>query len=116
MTSRMVMTIAAVMLLESGLALLFAPSEIMPGVPPFFTQLFASSLLSLGVIDWFGRSMTIGGIYGRSMTVGNLVAFGVAAMSGLRATFGHPTIPSSLVTAIAFVFAACFARLLTKRE
>jgi hypothetical protein len=116
MNSRIIITLAAVVLLVSGLALLFAPQEIVPDAPPLIVQFLAAALLGLGAADWIARSSSVGGIYGRAITIGNLVAFGVTALSGLRATIVLRSPALVIVTTVAIFLAACFTWLMIKRE
>ena len=116
MKSRAILTLAAVVVLGSGGALLFAPAQvtatIAPGAAPLVAQFLAAALLGLGASNWIARSSAVGGIYGRALVVGNGVTFGVAALVAIRAFASHQSAALLTVALISAAFAACFAWLL----
>ena len=116
MESRAILTLAAVVVLGSGGALLFAPAQltatIAPGAVPLVTQFLAAALLGLGASNWIARSSAVGGIYGRALVVGNGVTFGVCALVAIRAFASHQSAALLTVVLISAAFAACFAWLL----
>lgn len=92
MISSMITRASAVLLLVCGLALLFAPDEIMPalapGFPPsaaWFAQMLGAAWLGVAALNWSQRSKLIGGIYGRPMVYTNFILFFVGGLSMLKA-------------------------------
>lgn len=89
---RWLLTATAALLFALGLPLLFAADVLAAwlGVASpageMLAQLAASGLLGLGVINWWWRGNSIGGIYGRPLGLGNLLCFMSAGASLGRAT------------------------------
>jgi hypothetical protein len=113
MKSKIVVTSAAVVLSASGIALLFAPAEIVPAAP-LIAQLLACSLLGLAAADWAGRSSAVGGIYGRPLVFGNLVTFGTGSLVVFREYLIVRGVSVLIVTVVALILAASFARLMLR--
>ena len=74
-----------------GLALTFAPGEllVMLGAPAsapvtVVLQLAGASYLGLALINWTARGLIIGGIYARPLSLGNLVHFLSGSMALLK--------------------------------
>ena len=92
MLSSLITRASAALLALGGLALLFAPDAILPrlvpGYPPtdlWFAQLLAAAWLALASLNWFNRSVLLGGIYARPVVVTNAVWYVVAATVLLKA-------------------------------
>ena len=90
---RWLLTATAALLFALGLPLLFA-ADVMAawiGAPSAageaLFQLAASGLLGLGVINWWWRGNTVGGIAGRPLGLGNLLCLISAGTSLGRATW-----------------------------
>jgi hypothetical protein len=123
MTTRALMVTSAALTGAAGIALLFAPSEIVrftaggAGSDPARAalQLWGAALLGLGAVNWIGRGLVLGGIYGRALVVGNLVHWTVGGLAGLRMLLDHPTLPVLwAVTAIYGVLALLYAGVLRR--
>jgi len=90
---RWLLTATAALLFTLGLPLLFAADVLAAwiGAPSSageaLAQLAASGLLGLGVINWWWRGNTVGGVYGRPLGLGNLLCFISAGTSLGRATW-----------------------------
>lgn len=75
-----------------GLALTFAPRELLSGLggPPsavtvLLGQLFGAALLGLAYLSWLQRYTKVGGIYGRPILLGNLTFAMPAFFAAARA-------------------------------
>ena len=90
MYSKSVLIAAAAFLGLIGLALTFAPAEILAlahiavsDAPQtvLFGQFAGALCLGSAMANWMCRDNSVGGIYGRPLSVGNLVQFTVAALA-----------------------------------
>lgn len=122
MISSILSRISALVLLVSGLALLFAPDVLLPAVAPGFPpaavwlgQLLAAAWLGVAALNWLQRGARLGGIYGRPIVFTNLALYLISALSLLRALFGG-TPPKQLwfvfllTTVLAIVYGALLLR------
>jgi hypothetical protein len=73
---------SAGLLLLGGLALLFAPDDILPRLVPNFPsaglwlgQMLGAALLGVGALNWLSKGILIGGIYGRHIVMANAVLY-----------------------------------------
>ncbi|GGO26164.1 hypothetical protein [Deinococcus humi] len=113
---RWLLTATAALLFALGLPLLFA-ADVMAawiGAPSVageaLTQLAASGLLGLGVINWWWRGNTVRGIAGRPLGLGNFLCCISAGASLGRATWagafpGVMWVVVLVLTALALAFA-----------
>ncbi|HSY51502.1 MAG TPA: hypothetical protein VLC46_22050 [Thermoanaerobaculia bacterium] len=116
MSTRILMTAAALVLALAGLGALFAPQELLTsfgaapsGFLPPLVQLLAAALLALAVIDWMAKGSKVGGIYNRPIAVGNLMHFAVGAITLARFVFGgHPPAFAIAAAVVYSVFAIAF--------
>lgn len=47
-------------------------------------QLFGAALIGIGVMNWYGREMMLGGVYGRVLVNGNFAFWLIAFLVSLR--------------------------------
>jgi hypothetical protein len=104
------------MLFTHGIVLLFSPDLLFRlahiGIrmgESVLAQLFGAALLSIGLMNWIGRGMMLGGVYGRVLVYGNfafwLMTFLVSLrgrLSGFSNAFFWIEIAASLGFAVAF--------------
>ena len=124
MSTKVLLTGAAVFLGGYGVALLFLPdvllglfatdvrgaTDIRAGL---FAQQFGTALLGLAAVNWIARASPVGGIYGRPLVVGNVVFFTTNALLLLGQALDAPRTWALWVQAgIALAFAIGFALLL----
>jgi hypothetical protein len=111
--SKILLTISAAFLFLLGVALNFAPAEVVrvsglqgTSVVPF--QMLAGALLGVGLMNWFSRNGVFGGVYGRPLGLANVVLFAVGGISLGRGAMeiGSPVLWG--LTAIYAVFALAF--------
>ncbi len=96
---------------------MFAPQEIgallgrgEASGTPVAVQLLGAALFALGLLDWYTRFSTMGGIYGRPVMLANFAYFVAASMTltrhALRSAAGGPAWLAAGVTgALAIGFA-----------
>jgi len=61
----------------------------------WFGQLLAANWLALAVLNWFNRSVLLGGIYARAVVMTNATVYFVGAMVLLKAVMS-PDVPAAL--------------------
>ncbi len=120
MPTKVLLSIAALVIGLPGLFLLFAPDEALAWfgsaadpAAQLFTQLAGGFATAIGINNWMARGSAIGGVYGRPLLVGNLVAFFTAGLSLLKAPgplSGHPAVIA--VAVLMLLCGAGFGRLL----
>lgn len=99
----------AVLYGAAGLALVFAPAEILASlggpatsVGAWLAQLLGSALLGLAWLNWLQRSAKVGGIFGRHVLLPNLMFTTVAFWLTLSAWRHQPERLSVLVVGVVF--------------
>jgi hypothetical protein len=119
MKSSTFLTTTAGVLAVTGLALLFAPSEVASAIEressPLMAQLLGACLIGIGAANWLARRSPIGGIYGRSIVVGNMVLFGISALVSARAYVSHRATQLLALAVIAGALSTGFFGLLRSR-
>ena len=82
MKSQPILVISGVLLGTVGMAALFVPDEVGAllhqageAASPLLIQLLGTALFSLGFLNWFSRTATIGGIFGRPLLLTNWAFF-----------------------------------------
>ena len=111
---------SALVLLISGLALLFAADDILPRLIPNFPatgawlgQLLAAAWLGVATLNWLSRSLLLGGIYGRPVVATNAVLYFVTAMVLVKIIRSAETATAMwILVAPAVLFAGIYAWLL----
>lgn len=120
MRSTVVTRVSAIVLALAGIALLFAPVEILarlaPGTPmalAWIVQLLAGAWLGLSAMNWMTRFTMVGGVYGRAIVLANATTYFVSAMTMLHALRdGAPTATVVALTVVAVALAAVYGYLL----
>lgn len=119
MRTKMLLSIAAVVLGIPGLALLFAPDiavDLLGGTgaaSALLAQLAGGMAIALAVNDRMARGTLMGGIHGRPLLVANLCAFTISGLSLLKADAPPAARPWLVGTGVLLLaFAAMFGRLL----
>jgi hypothetical protein len=118
MSSRLLMSLTALVLAVLGLACTFAPQELLglaglPVLPPLAlgVQALGAGWLGLATIDWMARGAPFGGIYGRPIALGNFGNFLMLAAALGKAAAGAPSMPLIALAVLAALGALAFARL-----
>ncbi|HEY4320049.1 MAG TPA: hypothetical protein VGM77_02635 [Gemmatimonadales bacterium] len=120
MISALISRASAAFLAVGGLALLFAPDDILPRVIPNFPvtaswlgQLIAAGWLALAVLNWFSRASVLGGIYARPIVLANALFYFIGATTLFRSIRGHVDLSVLWWVAVPVtLFAAIYIRLL----
>ena len=120
MNTKIIMLSSAVVMAAAGLALEFAPHEILnrfgadsTGVFPLFLQLIGALYLGFAMINYMARGAVIGGIYSRPLAMGNFLHFVVGALALVKYAFSAQTPPPVWLTASVYtVFAVSFGFIL----
>lgn len=102
MSTKLLLSIAALVLGAPGSFLLFAPDLALGALgsgPDAAAELLAQVAgvlaIALGVNNWMARGAAIGGIYGRPLLMANLLAFfssGLALLKAQEGLAGHPAV------------------------
>ncbi|MGE5925817.1 MAG: hypothetical protein ACM357_00570 [Gemmatimonadota bacterium] len=120
MTSRPVLVGTAFLLGAAGLALLFAPGEVLSllgvegtsRVIAVLAQLLGSAWLGLAYGNWIARGLAIGGIHGRAIVIGNLVHATTAALVLARGALEGARPAVWVFVVLLGIVAGAFGRLL----
>ncbi len=98
-----------------GLALTFAPEEVLLGLgalptPAFgwIGQLLGAVLIGMALLNWYLRRSAMGGIYGRPLLLANLTPLTIAFFATLRLWAGAGTMLYAVATAILGVFTVAY--------
>ena len=110
MTGSLIARASAILLTAGGVALLFAPEEIVAllagsdelPMTALLGQLLAAAWLGLAALNWLTRGSVLGGIYGRPIVLANASLYFISAMVLLDA-------PKGAAVWIGFVLAAAMA-------
>lgn len=91
MLSKWLLSLSSAYLGAIGVALTFAPHELLAftgteatAVPTALAQMLGATCCGLGVTNWMSRDNAFGGIYGRPLGVGNSAAFLIAGLGLLK--------------------------------
>lgn len=114
--TRYLMMASAVFLAMVGLALTFAPQEILRRLDSDATtwertvaQLCGALYCGFALMNWMAKGTTLGGIYGRPIVIGNLVHFTMGALVLLKRAGGRSNEAAQWSLAAAYgVFALLF--------
>lgn len=113
MNTRLLLSTAATLLACTGVALLFAPSEILmlaglPATGPFppLLQMAGGMYLAFAGMNWLARGATIGGIYLRPVSIANFIHFFVGTLVIARDLASREV---TLFESVALGFYAIFA-------
>jgi hypothetical protein len=107
---------SAALMAAGGIALEFAPHEILTyfgadssGVYPLFLQLVGALYLGFAMMNYMAKGIIIGGIYSRPLAMGNLVHFLVGALALIKHAAGvQNSLPVWIAAAVYAIFAVLF--------
>ncbi|MBK9759685.1 MAG: hypothetical protein IPO90_06870 [Flavobacteriales bacterium] len=116
MNTRYLMIASAFFMAAIGLALTFAPQEILHRFDSDATsweqtlaQLCGALYCAFALMNWTAKSLLLGGIYGRPIVIGNLVHFTMGALLLLKMSSAPSDEPVRWVLISAYaVFAVVF--------
>lgn len=123
MNTRTLMIASSLVLGAAGLAVTFAPAELLTALPasaaeplPVLLQLLGALYLSFAFANWTAKDSLIGGIYARPLSLGNCLHF----LMGALALFKHLVSsgfhgPLVAVLAVYAIFALGFSYLVFGR-
>jgi hypothetical protein len=116
MQTRQLMTASAAAMGVAGLALQFAPQEVLAAAGVAATagmavaaQVTGALYLGFAILNWMSKGARIGGIYGRPLAMANLVHLVTGGLALLRYAAGRPSLLVWSVTLLYAGFAAAFA-------
>ena len=120
MTSRPLLVASALALGLTGVALLFAPHEILgllgvegaSATSGVLAQLLGSAWLGLAYGNWTARGLAVGGIHGRAIVIGNLMNATTGALVLLRQAMAGASVALWLLSIVLAATAAAFGWLL----
>lgn len=118
--SRVVMSLSAAFLGVLGLALTFAPHEVLTALGvdaadamPLLLQLTGASLVGWALVNWTARGVIVGGIYARPLSLGNFLHFFVGACALGKFVFAGTSTPVLLGLLAGYAgFAVAFGALM----
>ncbi len=117
MQTRALMMSSAGLMLLLGLAMTFAPAELLAdsdsqahGAEILFIQAAGALYLGFAVVNWMAKDNLIGGIYSRPVALGNFIHFLTLGMALLKAAFASRHPAALLVAAVYSSFAIWFGR------
>ena len=86
--TKMLMTVSALVMGLAGIALTFAPEEILAYIDPHDTamdrimlQIMGALYFAFAMINWTAKANLIGGIYSRPIAIGNFTHFAIGALA-----------------------------------
>jgi hypothetical protein len=121
MNTKYLMIASSILMGLLGIALSFAPSEVLEAFNQtpnntlsLFLQLTGALYFGFAMINWMAKAVLIGGIYARPLCIGNFSHFLIAGLALAKASLNSTSHSVFiLVLAIAYVFfAALFGYLL----
>lgn len=106
------MTLSAVTLALAGIALTFAPEEILltisaEGTPALILilQLLGALYFGFGMLNWMTKTGRIGGIYNRPVAVANFSHYAIAGLALMKSLTSVSDLPT-VIWVVAIVYAA----------
>jgi hypothetical protein len=116
MNTKLVMSVSALLMGVTGVALLFISQEIITylsasqgsGLDAIALQILGTLYLAYAITNWTARSNLIGGIYGRPIALGNLCHFIIATLTLVRAFFRYQQTIILVSMIIYLIFAIAF--------
>jgi hypothetical protein len=114
MSTRLLLSSSALFLALLGLALTFAPQEIIGAATAkeaLAAQLLGATLCGFALLNWMSKGTAMGGIYGRPLAMGNLVHFTIGGLALFKvAGASDPTWFFVTLAVCYLLFATLFAR------
>lgn len=117
MNTKLLMSISAILLITTGILLLFLPQEIalnfdLHKSTIIFLQLLGILYFAFGVTNWMAKSNIIGGIYGRPILIGNFSHFFIGALTLIKLLIKSQAEMFFVIASIVYlVFAVLFGYL-----
>jgi hypothetical protein len=114
MNTKLLMTASAVVLGIAGLALSFAPGEIlkymaMSETNSIILQITGALYLGFAMLNWTAKGNLIGGIYSKPLTTGNFTHFLVGGIALAKLAFNNTGMTYTWIAAIVYtIFAIGF--------
>ena len=112
MNTKILMTLSAVTLALAGIALTFAPEEILltistEGTPALILilQLLGALYFGFGMLNWMTKTGRIGGIYNRPVAVANFSHYAIASLALMKSLTSVSDLPT-VIWVVAIVYAA----------
>ncbi|MEQ9050265.1 MAG: hypothetical protein RLP11_08145 [Marinoscillum sp.] len=112
MNTKILMTLSAVTLALAGIALTFAPEEILltisaEGTPALILilQLLGALYFGFGMLNWMTKTGRIGGIYNRPVAVANFSHYAIAGLALMKSLTSVSDLPT-VIWVVAIVYAA----------
>ncbi len=117
MHTKILMQASALAMLLAGLALTFAPQELITsaGATPqaaiiLLVQAAGALYLGFAILNWMAKDNLIGGIYSRPVALGNFLHFFMATTAlGRAVAASHHSTAVLALTIVYAIFAAWFA-------
>ncbi|MEQ8811583.1 MAG: hypothetical protein RIE59_21110 [Imperialibacter sp.] len=121
MNTKIIMTLAAVIMGTAGIALTFMPDALLnyAGMEESETALLLMQILgtlyfAFAMLNWMSKGSLIGGIYNRPVAVANMTHFLIAGLALVKVLMSNPN-ASYLMWGVGVVysaFAVCFGIIL----
>lgn len=115
MQTRSLMTASAAVMAAAGLALQFAPQEVLGAAGVAATagtaaaaQVTGALYLGFAMLNWMSKGARIGGIYARPLAMANLVHFVAGGLALLKHAVGSSSLLLWSVTLLYAILAAAF--------
>jgi Fe2+ transport system protein B len=116
MNTRLLMISSAVVMGLAGLALSFAPDEVLKAlhiapdmVANLLLQLLGALYLGFAILNWMAKGALIGGIFAKPISMGNGIHFFAGAMAVIKAASKTTVTPLLWVVLVVYaLYAACF--------
>lgn len=120
MKTKTLMSVSAVIMGAAGIAMSFAPDEILSGVgvtaivpvERLLVQLAGAMYFGFAMINWTAKANLIGGIYSRPVAIGNFAHFVVGALALSKGYFNAKENTVLMGTIAYVVFAILFGMVL----
>ncbi|HXR84136.1 MAG TPA: hypothetical protein VN722_07500 [Hanamia sp.] len=98
MSTKLLMTVSAIILGVTGIILSFFPVEVsnylgFAGTEFIILQILGALYFAFGLINWTAKANLIGGIYSRPVAIGNFAHFMIGALALVKLSF-HSAAPS----------------------
>jgi hypothetical protein len=115
MNTKIVMTLSALIMGATGIALSFVPDIIlthlgieMNGITVFLMQILGALYFAFAILNWMSKSSIIGGIYNRPTAVANFSHFLIAGLALFKGIISNPELPFVIWgLAIVYVIFGC---------
>ncbi|MCC3155493.1 hypothetical protein Q3A66_20730 [Hymenobacter sp. BT770] len=113
MNTKFLLGASAALMAAGGLALQFAPHEVLAyagypasGLAPVVVQLLGALYLGFALLNWMSKGVRMGGIYARPLAVGNVLHFLAGAFTLLHYALRNPAAAGVWVGAAGYALLA----------